>query len=164
MMNAHALAVPLPPWGGIMVVAAIVTLLCSAAVAVSIQFLRAASSRRWPRTPGVIVSSGLVEKRSGTKSTETPDVEYEYRVDGRVLRGNRISFHEVHGPRFSQALVDRYPVGTAVEVSYHPSKPELCVLNPGESWLNVALIAVFPLLALIAAVTFAVELAKYLQP
>jgi hypothetical protein len=65
-------------------------------------------------------------------------VEYEYRVDGVLLRGQRLRFGG--GPYYREktvrALAERYAPGTNVQVSYDPAKPSLCVLDTSFEWLG----------------------------
>jgi len=99
--------------------------------------------RKWPTTPGIILSSAI-----DVESRETGDhkvyavwairISYSYRVDGRDYRGSRFSASrsvEVPtrgkfslAPEWYQALRDRFPVGASVEVHYNPTKPDECYL------------------------------------
>lgn len=63
-----------------------------------------------------------------------PIIEYEYRVDGKSYRGDKI----VIGPRIqfnwkgpASRLVERYPVGLKVTVYVDPHNPRRAVLQTG---------------------------------
>jgi hypothetical protein len=99
-------------------------------------YIRARRARGWPTVPGKVLRVSS-EYDDGTISI---DIEYEYRVDGVLLRGRRLRFGG--GPYYRQktveALTARYPRGSSVEVRYDPSKPSLCVLDTRFEWLGWA--------------------------
>ena len=93
---------------------------------------RAKASLAWPSVEGRLTSSQLVTIRyHGTDSSYVPRVEYEYSVAGQAYAGKRIAF----GPEGSyseakeRAMVDRYKVGTAVEVFYDPTRAAFAILE-----------------------------------
>jgi hypothetical protein len=96
----------------------------------------ASASKTWPSTPGKIVTSWVRETESTdsenrTTTTYVAEVEYEYKVDGQPLQGNRVQFG-LGGSGNSTALraiVKRYPVGAEVQVFYDPAKPKQCTLE-----------------------------------
>lgn len=100
------------------------------------QYVRARRARRWPKAAGTVLRVST-DYDEGTTSIV---VEYEYGVNGEVLRGRRIRFGA--GPYYRQktvaALVNRYPRGAVVEVLYDPSNPRLSVLEPTFEWLGFA--------------------------
>jgi uncharacterized protein DUF3592 len=56
-------------------------------------------------------------------------VEYEFTVQGRKWRGNRISVGEDAGGANLEATLQRYPVGATATVYYDPKNPSNCVLE-----------------------------------
>jgi len=95
------------------------------------------ASKAWPSTPGRIATSLVREYEStdndqvNTRVTYTAEVEYDYLVEGEVLRGNRVQFG-LGGSSNSKAIreiVNRYPVGAEVDVYYDPAKPSQCTLE-----------------------------------
>lgn len=103
----------------------------------------------WPTAPGKITRSEMkthtqsVRRRSSNgihhtanEDYYTAELEYEFEVSGTRYTGNRRS--AVVGGNLAdkphvQMTLDKYPVGKAVTVSYLPSEPSHCVLEPG-SW------------------------------
>lgn len=94
-------------------------------------------SQAWPAAPGTITRSDISENVSRDadgehdSTTYTPNVGYEYVVDGQTYHGTRIQFG---GPWCSSRAsavqyVERYPLGAKVEVFHDPGKPSLCTLD-----------------------------------
>lgn len=101
-------------------------------------------SSQWPVTEGRIIESYVERQRNskiGSSSTNketkySAEVYYEYQVGGVTYSGNRIAFsgsRSSKNPMYPRLLVNRYPTGKEVPVSYQPSSPEICVLEPGLS-------------------------------
>ncbi len=106
-------------------------------------------STSWPVATGKITRSHLNAetlsvrrrgedgiRRTVHEDSYTAEIEYEFELDGVVHKGNRISV--VQGGNLAdeshvQMVLDRYPVGRQVNVSYHPQDAKQCVLEPG-SW------------------------------
>lgn len=82
----------------------------------------------WPTCAG-IVNKGLSFTMYGTLS-----FSYEYAVHGKQYKCNKPyfsgSFKNV-GRKKENELINFYPLGKPVTVSYHPDKPQLSVLEPG---------------------------------
>lgn len=127
---------------------------------------RAAASRHWRSTNGVILAS-YVDRRSslssggGRNTAFYPVVLYQYTVDGQSFRGSQRAFGSEIGygwTRPAQNAVDRYPVGATVDVFYNPVNPSDAVLErrSGGSRTIFILIAVliFVILACTLAMTF----------
>ncbi|HSB25632.1 MAG TPA: DUF3592 domain-containing protein [Burkholderiaceae bacterium] len=129
---------------------------------------RAASS--WPVVPGVVRHAGLKKGRTlgvATRNSGAPGVVvyraqviYAYRVGGQHHEARRIRFgsppfHDAKGKASMQAVVDRYPVDTAVQVHHHPQRPDEAVLELGLDpfWRRVVVFtAVMLVLALVLGV------------
>lgn len=117
---------------------------------------RASASVGWPTAAGTVTESRVHHStrtnRGRTSSSWSPHVNYRYSVDGREFEAHRISFR-VSGSSQSeaQAVVDAYPVGTAVVVRHSPDDPSLACLEPGPGdwqWVPVAIGAVTVLIGL----------------
>ena len=102
---------------------------------------------RWPIVRGRVVSSGVENFMYGSgDSPPAPNskaaVVYEYEINGRKYRGDRVSFAAALFVYSSAALsartAARYPPGTAVDVHYHPKRPSESILKP------FSLIPLFP--------------------
>jgi len=110
---------------------------------------RGLQSRSWPTTAGTIVYAGWQSyQRSGAyigpnynaaPFLHQPDIHYRYEVNGRVYEGSRVSLHDHRDGNLGnvKAIVERYPVGSAIEVYFDPSEPSQAILEPGVAWFNV---------------------------
>ena len=127
--------------------------------------LRHAAS--WPSTRARIVKSQTraVHRRSGgevTQVTTAPDIEYEFRLGDRVVRGTRIGVGEIAD---TEAVLNHYPVGATVPVYYNPKDPADAILERDPPfpvlWLYLiaaaVLIAGFAVLAVFANGTAILE-------
>jgi hypothetical protein len=86
----------------------------------------------WPSTRARITKSELRaqhHRHSGdvTAVKNVPDIEYEFTLGDRVIKGNRIGVGEV--PDNVEATLDHYRVGTTVPVYYDPKNPENALLE-----------------------------------
>ena len=61
-------------------------------------------------------------------------VVFEYFVNGVMYQSNKISFGEFSSssPKHAQKVVDKYYVGTGVDVYYDPDNPAEGILEPGK--------------------------------
>ena len=105
-------------------------------VAVVAKMLEVRRAAGWSTAVGRIVKSGTAAERhrsagEATTAKTMPDVEYEFSVGGRKVRGNRISIGEDSGGANTEATLRRYTVGAAVTVYYDPANPKNCVLERG---------------------------------
>ena len=85
-------------------------------------------TEKWPTTEGVILRSGIASSgRPGWR----PEIYYEYQVNGKTFKSERVAFAVSYG--FSRAVqtVDSYPVGRRVTVYYKPNNPSSAALEPG---------------------------------
>jgi hypothetical protein len=84
-----------------------------------------AQSQSWLSTAGIIVKS-RVEVSGGEHTSVSPRIVYEYGVGGQTYQNDSIRPGD-HFISFQSGsayeVVDRYPVGTAVEVFYNPANP-----------------------------------------
>lgn len=90
----------------------------------------ARASQAWPRVRGQITS---VDHPVGGPFA-LPQVEYEYRVDGKLYLGSAVAFGL---PQNARELTNKhFQVGEVVWVQYEPEKPARAVLYPGGSALR----------------------------
>ena len=103
-----------------------------------IGFVRGGSaSESWPTVDGQIISSTITSTYStgGSSEKNTPVVEFEYSVEGKSFRGDRIRFATSTYADYKSAEVvtKRYSVGRTVPVFYDPEDVSNSVLEPGKS-------------------------------
>lgn len=99
---------------------------------------RAARSQNWPSASGRVVESKLVSfKDSDGNSSMEAQLRYTYEVAGAVLTGSTVA---IAGGGRPSKIVEKYPVGTAVQVFYDPNKPSMAVLERGGAGLNSLLV------------------------
>ena len=106
------------------------------------------ASRSWSKTTGTIAKSSVREEfTQGSEDspdswTYTPEICYEFQVEGRTVRGDRIGFdRKGYQKRLdAQAVVGRYPLGSRTPVFFDPAKPTDSVLEraSGSGWFLVA--------------------------
>ncbi len=97
----------------------------------------AKESKDWLSTSGLISFSDIstitpTREVDITRSpTYAPVVEYTYTVQGIAYRGKRIGFGTVISSTRTEAasIIERYPVGTVVNVYYDPHNPAEAVLE-----------------------------------
>jgi hypothetical protein len=117
---------------------------CSMLTAGLWRFKQARDSTRWPVTNGAVVfsekhsSTSVVEDSEGDRSrvqSHSAALAYRYQVDGVTYYSNIRRFGALAGASggWAQAILDRYPTGAEVPVSYNPADPNTAVLEPGSS-------------------------------
>jgi hypothetical protein len=96
----------------------------------------ARASVSWPTAEGV-VSSSEVDHSTDAEGGDSysPEVTYQYQVDGQNLANNQIKFGEnsYSSRRKAEEIAAAYPVGKQVTVYYEPERPDNAVLEPGVS-------------------------------
>lgn len=111
------------------------------------------SMRRWPEAEGVVIRSETVRIDDGESIIYRPLVQCSYQVDGTghtteaLYPGceNHSSSFESHWRK----VIDRYPVGTEVKVTYNPQDRSEAYLRKANAFTAVgALIITLALLAL----------------
>lgn len=96
--------------------------------------LRGYTSKRWPRTSGIIVESYLEEQfHAEERWLFVPRVRYHYVVRGNEYESTTITFPTWGSTSRHRAetTLAQYPVTAAVSVSYLPENPVISVLEPG---------------------------------
>ena len=107
---------------------------------------RGARSLSWPSVSGRVVESKLVFfKDSDGNSSPEAQLRYTYDVAGAVLSGSTVA---IAGGGQPAKTIEKYPVGTAVQVFYDPNKPSSAVLVPGGKGLNSLLVVGIALIVL----------------
>lgn len=107
---------------------------------------RAATAEAWPSAAGRVVASE-VTSRSINGNYWMPQVSYAFEAAGASYASDRL--RPGGNPQFTtkakaQAIVDRYPPGSACTVRYDPKKPAVSALElaPQNTWsLSLAIIA-----------------------
>ena len=120
---------------------------------------QAAAADGWAQTKGRVVTSKTEQFVAGVDRISAPRrnllrqrVIYAYTVAGVGYSSDRVSFGARTAssmPGMEQAIVRRYPVGTAVTVYYDPANPSQAVLDRGvrKLWLVWASAALFAVMA-----------------
>jgi hypothetical protein len=90
-------------------------------------------SSRWPKLPVRIVSSGVDTGISNVGRWWSPDIEFEYGVNGKIYHSTSVRYFM---PAFYQqgearAIQAEYPKGSQTKAAYDPANPGRGVLEPG---------------------------------
>ena len=92
-------------------------------------------SDNWNITTGIITKSKVFEPyRRGNPSA--PIVHYEYSINGKIYKSDRIFWGNVHTSGTldaAQKVVDKYKEGAKVTVYYNQSDERESVLEPGSA-------------------------------
>ena len=97
----------------------------------------AIASSQWPTVQGTVTDSQLssYEETSGDSSTTRyrANITYRYMVNGHPLIGSQVGFDDLDrtGQSEVEAIIARYPAGSAVTVYYDPARPQTAVLETG---------------------------------
>jgi hypothetical protein len=96
-------------------------------------FTRARESASWPTVEGRVAHSEMTLGSGDESSVYHASVLYNYKLSGVSYSSDRIGFGDFDSSDSShaQAIVNRYPVGTSVQVHYNPQTPNLSVLETG---------------------------------
>ena len=110
----------------------------------------AQASTSWPVAEGKIVHSTIKTSRDSDSTTHQPIVRFTYQANGQKFRGNQVFFGDVgissSNINYSRKITQKYPRGKTVNVFYHPSEPQLSVLEVGltkKSFIGVTFGALF---------------------
>lgn len=126
---------------------------------------RAQTAQSWPSIPGTVNRTDVVQHEDSdsdgfTSVTYEPVVEYSYSVMGQPFTGKRIAFGtNRYNFKKAEEIVNRYQVGSRVNVFYNPEKPKDAVLETvaaGGKLLTIlgAVMSGVGVLAFIAALIF----------
>jgi hypothetical protein len=93
-------------------------------------FRNVAASRNWQPTTGQVLSSRIVVRYSEEGGgTDYPDVTYGYSVMGQQYQSDRIFVGGAVGGLGARKTIERYPVGSPVQVYFNPQRPDQAVLE-----------------------------------
>lgn len=94
---------------------------------------RAFVSTNWPKADGTIRSSMVHRSSNKNGVSYQANVSYNYAVTGVEYSGTQVSFSQfgLGSAPHAQSIVDRYPKGKTVKVSYASAHPDLSVLETG---------------------------------
>ena len=109
-------------------------------IAAVVKTWQAREAKGWPQTTGCVVTSTVELREIKVPDDEREDGErleqrnfanvvYEYQVNGRKLRCNRVSIGEDLGDSEIAQTLAKYPAGSVVTVYYNPRHPDQAVLE-----------------------------------
>jgi hypothetical protein len=103
--------------------------------------VRGFASRGWPQVQGRVLRSFVLVDRHFENEFFTPQVEYEYQVDGTTYRRMVLCYGRGGSGNRRQAerVIAPYPPGARVPVFFDPGKPADAVLQRGTHWNNLAI-------------------------
>jgi hypothetical protein len=86
-------------------------------------------SRTWPACQGTVSSARLVH--SGTRAGWKPKIKYSYQVNGVEYTGEKVTFDYLDSylRKEAQAVIEKYPEHSTVQVLYNPQQPGEAVLE-----------------------------------
>lgn len=98
---------------------------------------KAGASAGWPTAQGTVTACQVVHKTETDSDGDSTDVYYAkpiytYAVAGSPYTGDRVSFggqNRFYVEKAAQAIVDKYPAGSTVQVRYNPENPKECALE-----------------------------------
>jgi hypothetical protein len=99
-------------------------------------------SATWPKTEATIVSSGVRDRGSQTRSRFCPYVIYRYTVGGVLYDSTKLRFDFdlsqcSADPKWANDIVRPYVVGSTMPAFYDPRRPATAVLEIHKvSWLK----------------------------
>jgi hypothetical protein len=117
----------------------------------------ARASESWPTAAGLISSSSVDHSTDAEGGDSySPEITYQYQVDGQNLANNQIKFGEnsYGSRRKAEEIAANYSIGKQVTVYYEPERPTNAVLEPGVTagrYLVLGIGLLFVAIALIVA-------------
>ena len=110
-------------------------------------YIRAKETQEWPSHPAVVVVSEVGDRQIGKAKEFRHKLVYEYRVDGKFYRGERLKRREnpyLKKKNKIESSVERFLVGSKVAAFVNPDDPTEVLLEhetkaPGYSILFPAL-------------------------
>lgn len=127
------------------------------------------SSENWPTTSATVLSSKVVERNSSDGPWYSPEVKFDYTVDGARYTAVDAPIFGMHlddeSRSDTQKIVDQYPPGHIVTVYYYPRWPRVAVLIRGSGFpLTPGFIWIFFGIYFLPPIGFFVSLGKWLWP
>jgi hypothetical protein len=93
------------------------------------------AAKEWPTVQGNVIQSKVVSSTDYEGTTYSPQVRYNYTVNGVGYSSTRISPFSggSSDPNYAIGMVAKYHIGQTVVVTYDPSHPEYSLLetDPG---------------------------------
>ena len=113
----------------------------------------ARASLSWPKVEGSITQSHVSRSTSRSRDDHnrerishsySAEIEYQFQVEGKPLRGSRVTAvsDQFGSEAHAKATSEKYPIGAKVAVSYNPADPNESLLEPGR-WSGSGLLFVF---------------------
>lgn len=104
-------------------------------------FLQALQIQSWPTVQGVVTRSELETKFEGT-ITYLAHIEYDFNINGKSYSSSSIRTRGASNQHQSDiaALVEKFPVGSAVNVYYNQKDPTESYLEAGVDIVNYIII------------------------
>lgn len=117
----------------------------------AVDFLNGVRSKSWVETKAVVTGTRVVEvmQPRSTNPAYRPQVDYEYRWNGRGFRGGRLGFGSTASTdgKHVRDLLDRdFPAGREIRVKVNPDKPSQSVIRTGADamhWVYAGVSLVF---------------------
>lgn len=133
------------PWLRLLAWLAALILAAAGAVLV-IRSIRARQEERevgWPTTTAEVLESGVAERDDGNGEGVgyQPVVVYRYVVEGTPHEGSQIRPDDAPEDSYeaAEAIAARYPVGTEIEIRYHPLDPSSALIETDRKGLEIGL-------------------------
>lgn len=127
----------------------------------------AMQSQKWPSTDGQITTSRVSENQSSSDDslTYSAKIAYEYTVNDTKYIGSTVTFGDYGSsdPAHAGNIVNRYPVGKAVNVYYNPDDLQTSVLEPGMGWSSFMGLIIGVIFSLVGIAGFMMSLKKVRQ-
>ncbi|MBL7755563.1 MAG: DUF3592 domain-containing protein [Chitinophagaceae bacterium] len=109
-------------------------------------YKRTKTSENWPFTEGIIVDSDLTKSRDNDgQISYRPEIVFEYKLGNKNYKSNKIdAFINYTSSTSSRALklINRYPIGTKINVYYDPKMPSFGILEPGLKKGSILLLSI----------------------
>jgi hypothetical protein len=116
-----------------------------------------AASNNWPVTDGVITSSE-VEVWGHHPIMYRPSITYQYTIGGQEFTCSQVSsgatFYSGNGLEQASEIVEKYPVGSIVQVHYNPRNPANAVLETQTEQINYIPLIIGVVMVSIALIGF----------
>ena len=102
---------------------------------------RSRDSRPWAIAHGQVVSAEILTTRINFDIAPRPVLNYTYKVHDITYQGSRISYApDTNRLADAQAILEKYPAGSAVIVFYDSNRPQDAVLELSGQPSNAALL------------------------
>ena len=90
-------------------------------------------SNGWPTVNGEVTASSIRTETTDDGTVYIADIEYRFVANDQWWEGDVVNFGEngSYSRRDTVGILEKYPVGLEVTVSYDPEMPETSVLEPG---------------------------------